>query len=78
MSVFSDMEELVRIGAYARGADAEVDEAVRLQPALEAFLMQATSDRQAPEDAFASLQAILDGAPPEAIAANQTVRLVAH
>ena len=32
------MEELVRIGAYAKGADAEVDEAVRLWPQIEAFL----------------------------------------
>ena len=34
------MEELIRIGAYRAGADAEVDRAIALNPALEAFLSQ--------------------------------------
>lgn len=65
MSLFSDMEELVRIGAYARGADAEVDEAVRLQPELEAFLAQETNVRLAPDESYAQLQAILERPPAQ-------------
>ena len=40
MASYADMEELIRIGAYRRGADPTVDEAIRLHPALETFLAQ--------------------------------------
>ncbi len=59
MALYANMEELVRIGAYAKGADAEVDEAVRLHPKIEAFLAQATDDAITPDAAFAELRAIL-------------------
>ena len=36
LSLYGEMEELIRIGAYKAGADAGVDEAVRVRPALEA------------------------------------------
>jgi hypothetical protein len=38
LALYANMEELVRIGAYARGADPEVDEAVRLWPKIDGFL----------------------------------------
>jgi flagellum-specific ATP synthase len=34
------MEELIRLGAYRAGTSAEVDEAIRLNKPLEAFLAQ--------------------------------------
>jgi flagellum-specific ATP synthase len=55
MALYADMEELVRIGAYARGADPQVDAAVRVQPALEAFLSQPTDMRIDVDQAFAEL-----------------------
>ena len=45
MSAYADMEELIRIGAYKMGSDAEVDEAIRLRGPLEAFLRQAKEER---------------------------------
>jgi flagellum-specific ATP synthase len=76
MALYSNMEELVRIGAYAKGADAEVDEAVRLWPQMEAFLQQDVHDVTTPEDAFAKLHAILAPAAPAApaIAPKKAVR----
>ncbi|MEZ5841984.1 MAG: flagellar protein export ATPase FliI [Hyphomicrobiales bacterium] len=44
MAAYSDMEELIRLGAYRRGADAEVDAAIALHPDLEAFLTQAKGE----------------------------------
>ncbi len=38
-------QDLIRFGAYVRGADPEMDEAVRLEPALRAFLRQAPQER---------------------------------
>ena len=40
MATYSDMEELIRLGAYRAGASAEVDEAIRLHKPLEGFLGQ--------------------------------------
>ena len=59
LSLYSDMEELVRIGAYARGSDAEVDQAVMLAPQIEALLTQDVSDATPPEETFRLLAGIL-------------------
>ena len=40
MSVYEDMAELIRLGAYRRGSDLKVDEAIRYHDALEGFLSQ--------------------------------------
>src|SRR5665213_3030852 len=40
MATYADMEELIRLGAYRPGSSADVDEAIRLHPAFEAFLRQ--------------------------------------
>lgn len=55
LSLYSEMEELIRIGAYKPGADPEVDEAVRVRPAIEAFLTQSRDDRTSIKDGFALL-----------------------
>ena len=40
MALYDDMAELIRLGAYRRGSDAAVDEAIHYFPAIEAFLAQ--------------------------------------
>ncbi|MGR3571011.1 flagellar protein export ATPase FliI [Brevirhabdus sp.] len=50
---YSDMEELVRIGAYREGSDKEVDAAVRFFPPMEAFLSQGKGQSMAPDQSFA-------------------------
>lgn len=40
MATYSDMEELIRLGAYRAGSSPEVDEAIRLHGPLEDFLRQ--------------------------------------
>ena len=72
ISLYSNMEELVRIGAYAKGADAEVDEAVRLWPQIEAFLQQDVHEVTTPDDAINSLEALL--MPPAPAAAPALAR----
>ncbi len=44
MSTYSDMEELIRLGAYKAGSSPEVDEAIRLHEPLEGFLRQAKDE----------------------------------
>ena len=60
LSTYGDMEEMVRLGAYRPGANAEVDEAIRTAPRIEALLNQGKADRGRAADAFASLAALLE------------------
>jgi flagellum-specific ATP synthase len=59
MRLYADMEELIRLGAYRRGSDPELDRAIAVRPALEAVLQQAVSERVSPDEAFAALHAAL-------------------
>jgi len=59
MSTYEDMAELIRLGAYRRGSDAEVDEAIDYYPALEGFLAQEKSDPADLEHCYAQLAQIL-------------------
>jgi flagellum-specific ATP synthase len=65
-ATYEDMRELVRIGAYKRGSDPEVDAAVALHPKLEAFLRQDKDDSTSSKDAFARLASLLGTVPPPA------------
>ena len=62
MSVYADMEELIRLGAYRKGSDPQVDRAIALNPALEAFLGQQREERTTIADGYAMLDAILEKA----------------
>ena len=61
MTVYEDMAELIRLGAYKAGTNPEVDHAVKLYPQLEAFLTQGKDERSDLADGYTSLSAILDG-----------------
>lgn len=58
-ATYDNMRELVRIGAYKQGTDAEVDDAVALNPALEEFLRQGKDDATPSLDSFRFLDRIL-------------------
>jgi flagellum-specific ATP synthase len=60
LSAYSNMEELIRIGAYRTGADPAVDRAILLNPSLEAFLRQDKDEVSTLDESFAQLQQILD------------------
>jgi flagellum-specific ATP synthase len=60
LSAYTDMEELIRIGAYRAGADPIVDRAIALNPALEAFLSQRPDEATPLTESFTRLEAILN------------------
>jgi flagellum-specific ATP synthase len=64
MATYADMEELIRLGAYRPGSSAEVDEAIGLHPALEAFLAQDKTDSTSLIDGYQRLAQILPRAEP--------------
>ncbi|MBP0484563.1 flagellar protein export ATPase FliI [Sagittula salina] len=59
---YADMEELIRIGAYRKGSDADVDAAIRLSGPLDTLLTQGKREATAAGETFAALAACLDEA----------------
>ena len=59
MATYSDMEELIRLGAYRAGSSAEVDEAIALHEPLEAFLRQDKDEVTGLNDGYRQLEQIL-------------------
>src|SRR6187397_3188714 len=61
MATYSDMEELIRLGAYRPGSSPEVDEAIALHKPLEAFLAQLKEESTPMAEGYQQLERILRG-----------------
>ncbi|HKW53030.1 MAG TPA: flagellar protein export ATPase FliI [Stellaceae bacterium] len=59
LATYEDMAELIRLGAYKRGTDAKVDEAINRYPLIEAFLAQGKTERADLASGYAQLTALL-------------------
>ncbi len=59
MATYDDMAELIRLGAYTKGADKEVDQAIAYQPYFDQFLNQNKDERSDIQTGFEELQNIL-------------------
>jgi flagellum-specific ATP synthase len=59
LATYADMEELIRLGAYRPGSNPDVDEAIRLQPPLDAFLAQGKKEATNLADGYRRLAQIL-------------------
>lgn len=59
LAVYEDMAEMVRLGAYRAGADAEVDDAVRRFPLIDRFLEQQPDEQTGFDAEFSQLSEIL-------------------
>jgi flagellum-specific ATP synthase len=58
LATYKASEELIRIGAYQKGGDADLDRAIALMPALDGFLMQSMGEAAAMTDSLAQLMAL--------------------
>jgi len=58
LSAYARSEDLIRIGAYNKGSDAELDRAVAVLPRLQAFLRQNSREQARFAETVARLQAI--------------------
>src|SRR5690606_32173982 len=59
LSLYAEMQDLIRTGPYKPGADLAVDEAIRVRPALEALLAQARDEQSSITESFAMLEGAL-------------------
>jgi len=60
VSVYEDMAELIRLGAYRQGSDSKVDEAIHYNAAIEEFLSQKIEEATDLDDCYAKLAQLLD------------------
>jgi len=61
IAVYEDMADLIRLGAYKAGSNAEVDAAVQIYPQLDEFLSQNKNDRVTLVEGYAALDRITGG-----------------
>nr|WP_102868876.1 flagellar protein export ATPase FliI [Pseudovibrio exalbescens] len=63
MATYSDMEELIRLGAYQKGSDSDVDEAILRNSQLEAFLGQEKHEKTSLSAGYEQLAHLLEMTP---------------
>jgi flagellum-specific ATP synthase len=59
MATYSDMEELIRLGAYRAGSSAEVDESIQLHEPLENYLRQGKGEATSLLEGYVQLEQML-------------------
>lgn len=59
LTVYGDMEEMIRLGAYRQGSNPEVDRAIALAPRIEALITQSKHQRGESAAAFDQLEALI-------------------
>ena len=59
ISSYEDMAELIRLGAYKKGSNRDVDEAIFYYPKIEAFLSQTKKEKITLEQGYKELADIL-------------------
>ena len=63
LAAYEEMAELIRLGAYRKGSDPVIDEAIHYYPGIEDFLAQTKSQQTDLEDCYRLLSEILDMSP---------------
>ncbi len=61
-SRYQKSSDLVQVGAYLAGSDPQLDEAIRLQPDMAAFLQQNMFEAAAMDESVAAMAQVLEGA----------------
>jgi flagellum-specific ATP synthase len=62
LATYQDMAELIRLGAYRRGSDAKIDQAIVYAPRIEEFLKQGKREQSMLAQGYAALAEVLAGA----------------
>ncbi|MBL0318654.1 MAG: flagellar protein export ATPase FliI [Alphaproteobacteria bacterium] len=60
LATYENMAEMIRLGAYRKGSDPDVDKAILYYPKLEAFLHQDPKERSTLQEGYSQLAEILD------------------
>ena len=60
LATYNDMSEMIRLGAYKKGSDPLVDEAIKFYPDIEKFMKQAPNEEVSIDDAYQELAEIME------------------
>lgn len=60
MSTYDEMSDMIRIGAYKKGTDPEVDEAIKYHQNLNQFISQNVNDQETLESSYEKLSHAID------------------
>lgn len=71
ISIYEDMEDMIRLGAYKRGSDPKVDQAIALHDELYKFLSQGKHEHSTFQFGFLELSQILNMPVPESCREEQ-------
>ena len=58
IAVYSDAEDLINVGAYVKGSNPEIDEAIKKQPEIKKFMAQKIDETSTLEESFAGITKI--------------------
>ena len=58
IAVYSDAEDLINVGAYVKGSNPEIDEAIKKQPEIKKFMAQKINETSTLEESFAGISKI--------------------
>lgn len=58
LATYKDAEDLINIGAYKKGSNAEIDYAIEKNKAVNEFLMQETDEKTTFEETVKALEAL--------------------
>ena len=58
MAAYQRMEDMINIGAYVQGSNPEIDRAIVMRPAINAFLQQDVGEEENFESSMQKLQAL--------------------
>ena len=78
LAAYREAEDLINVGAYVEGTSADIDEAVKKMPEINAFLIQAIEERFTMEDAFRRMGEIAGLEIPDEELAGEAVSLPAR
>lgn len=68
LAVYLDNEDLISIGAYRQGSNAEIDHAIQMKPLIDRFLQQSVEEPASLENTLAEIKHLMLGAPNPAAA----------
>jgi len=60
LATYREAEELINIGAYVRGSNPKIDDAIKKYPKLESFLIQDLNEADFSEDLWGNLRKIVE------------------
>jgi len=63
LGIYQQNRDLINIGAYQKGSDMRIDQAIELWPAMQKFLMQPVHERVGHGDAVSALRQLFASAP---------------